>query len=133
MESRRKIVIVEDNEAFAALLAAALEEEFDISVGHNGLEGLALCQQGGVSAVVTDIGMPEMDAIAMLKEFSRYPDLSVIPVIVVTATHFTRRSRSEVSKFQQVKRLLSKTSSIDNLAAEVRAVLGSAPGRSGLD
>jgi CheY-like chemotaxis protein len=126
---RRKIVIVEDNEVFAALLTAALEEEFEVAVGHNGLEGLALCREGGVTAVVTDIGMPEMDAMAMLKEFGLLPSLAAIPVLVVTTTHFTRLSRDEVTRFPQVKRMLSKTDSIEKIAAEVRAVIEETYGR----
>lgn len=123
MEGRKKVVVLDDNEVFAALIAAALEEEFDIVVGHNGLQGISLCLEGGVSAVVTDLGMPEVDGIQMLREFQKNPALSSLPVLVVTATHFTQLSKAEVSRFPQVRRMLSKTDSIDNIAAEVRAVL----------
>lgn len=108
---------------FAALMAAALEEEFDVVVGHNGLQGIALCLEGGVAAVITDIGMPELDGVQMLTEFSKDPRLAGIPVLVVTATHYTRLSRQEVSRFPQVRRMLSKTASVEILTAEVKAVL----------
>jgi CheY-like chemotaxis protein len=123
MESRLKIVILDDNEIFAALMAAALEEEFDIALGHNGLQGISLCLEGGVAAVVTDIGMPDLDGVGMLKQLAKDPRLAAIPVLVITATHFTRLSRDEVSRYPQVKRMLSKTTSVDVLAGEVRAVL----------
>lgn len=123
MEGRQKIVILEDNEMFAALMAAALEDEFDVTVGHNGLQGIAICLEGGVAAVIADIGMPDFDGIQMLAEFSKDPRLSGIPVLVVTATHFTRLSRYEVSRFPQVKRMLSKTASVEILISEVKAVL----------
>lgn len=123
MEGRQRIVILDDNEIFAALLAAALEDNFDAAVGHNGLEGMALCLKGGVAAVVTDIGMPELDGIAMLKKFTQDPRLSGIPVLVITATHFNNISREAVSRFPQVKRILSKDVSVEMLASEVAAVL----------
>lgn len=123
MDGRQKIVILDDFEMFAAMLAAVLEEDFDIAVGRNGLEGIALCLEGGVAAVVTDIGMPDLDGIAMLREFRKVPRLAVIPVVVVTATHFNSLSRDEVSHFPQVKRILSKTATAEVLAAEVKAVL----------
>lgn len=133
MEGRKKVVIIEDNEVFAALMNAALEEEFEVVMGHNGLQGLSLCLAGGASAVVTDIGMPDMDGISMLRQFQRYPALASLPVLVVTATHFNRLSREEVSKFPQVRRLLSKMESIERLADEVRAVIAESengsPGR----
>lgn len=133
MEGRKKVVIIEDNEVFAALMSAALEEEFDVVVGGNGLQGISLCLEGGISAVVTDIGMPDMDGLSMLQQFQRHPALSSLPVVVVTATHFNRISREEVSKFPQVQRLLSKMENIERLADEVRAVIAKAesgpPGR----
>ncbi len=126
MEGKQRLLVLEDNEIFAALIAAALEEEFEVVTGNNGLQGIALCLEGGVAAVVTDIGMPDFDGLSMLREFAKSPALSAIPVVVITATHFTRLSRAELSRFPQVKRILSKTESIDQLAAEVRAVLAEA-------
>ena len=123
MESKPRVVVLDDNETFAALMAATLEADYDVVVGHNGLQGIALCLETPADAVVTDIGMPDVDGITMLQEFKKNPRLSSIPVLVITATHFTRLSREDVSRFPQVKRILSKTSSIDTLALEVRAVL----------
>ena len=128
MEGKPRIVVLDDNETFAALMAATLEADYDVAVGHNGLQGVALCLETRTDAVVTDIGMPEFDGVAMLREFSKDPRLSGIPVLVVTATHFTRRSREEVERFPQVKRVLSKTDSMDTMAREVRAVLEEARG-----
>jgi CheY-like chemotaxis protein len=123
MTGKPKVVVIEDNEIFAALMVAALEEDFEILTGSNGLQGIALCLEGGVSAVVTDIGMPDFDGLSMIKEFANNPVLTSIPVVVVTATHFTRLSREDISRFPQVKRILSKTESIERLASEVKAVL----------
>lgn len=126
--SRPRIVILDDNEVFAALLTAALEDDFDVSVGHSGLQGISLCLENPPAAVVSDIGMPELDGIQMIREMSRRPDLSRIPVIIVTATHFNTRSRKDLSGFPQVKRILSKMQSVEIIAAEVRAVISEAGG-----
>jgi len=109
-------------------MTATLEADYDVVVGHTGLQGIALCLESPADAVVTDIGMPDVDGITMLQEFAKDPRLSGIPVLVVTATHFTRLCREDVSRFPQVKRILSKTYSIDTLAREVRAVLEEARG-----
>lgn len=123
MEAKPRVVVLDDNEVYAALLTAALEEEFDVVVGHNGLQGIALCLENPPAAVVTDIGMPEMDAIQMLKEFSRNPKLSSIPVVVATATHFTRISRDAVARYPQVVGLFSKTEDVYAIAAAVRLAI----------
>lgn len=129
MEGKPRVLVLEDNEMFAALIQAALEEDFEVLTGNNGLQGIALCLEGGVDAVVTDIGMPDFDGLSMLREFAKTPALASIPVLVVTATHFTRLSREDFSRFPQVKKILSKTESIDRIAAEVKAVLAEAGGR----
>jgi CheY-like chemotaxis protein len=67
--------------------------------------------------------MPDLDGVQMLQEFRKNPALANILVVVITATHFTRLSRDAVSRFPQVKRILSKADSIGTLAAEIKAVL----------
>ena len=73
--------------------------------------------------LITDIGMPELDGIQMLKEFQKDQRLSNIPVIVVTATHFTTRNRSDVKCYPQVRCIISKTSDIDFIMLEARRAL----------
>lgn len=126
MTRRLRIGIFEDVESFAALMAVTLENDFDIVIGHNGEEGLSVCLENPPDLVITDIGMPEMDGIQMLTEFQKYPRLAAIPVVVVTATHFTRRHKDEVSRFPQVRRMLSKDASVDLLAEEIRKVVAEA-------
>lgn len=127
----KKIVVLDDNEVFAELIAAAMGEYCRVCVGHTGLQGIAYLLEGGVDAVVTDISMPDFDGLRMLEEMNRNPALRHIPVIVVTATHFNSISRSSVSRYPQVMRMLSKEESVDKITAEVLAVLGGG-GRRGL-
>lgn len=123
MEIRPRVVILEDNEMFAILLAETLGGYCDVAVGHNGLQGIALCLEAHTDLVVTDIGMPDLDGVQMLREFQKNPRLSSLPVLVVTATHFTQRSRTEVKRFPQVRAMLSKMERIDVIAEEARKAL----------
>ncbi len=123
MEGKPRVVVLDDNEVYAALMAAALEEDFEVAVGHNGLQGIALCLEARPAALVTDIGMPEFDAIQMLGEFAKNPALNTIPVVVVTATHFTRLSRDAVARYPQVTGIFSKTDDVCAIADEVRRIV----------
>lgn len=124
MEGKPRVVVLDDNEVYAALLTAALEEDFEVAVGHNGLQGISLCLERRPAALVTDIGMPELDALQMLKDFSRNPDLRTIPVVVVTATHFTRISRDAVARYPQVAGLFSKTEDVGAIVSAVKMAIG---------
>ena len=123
MQEKKRIVVLDDNEPFAALLVAALETDYTVAVGMNGHEGLRQCLAAHTDLIVTDIGMPELDGIQMLQELQKDPHLSKIPVIVVTATHFHTQTRSNVSRYAQVRSIISKTSGIDFITGEVRKVL----------
>ncbi|HAF95682.1 MAG TPA: hypothetical protein DER10_02825 [Elusimicrobia bacterium] len=123
MQGKPKLVVLDDNEIFAALLVAALEGECDIRVGRNGREGVQLCLAECPDLLITDIGMPELDGIQMLHEFQKYSRLSAIPVFVVTATHFTRCHRSEIESYSQVRGVFCKTEEIENIVLEIRKEL----------
>lgn len=123
MDGRQRIIILEDNEVFAALLEECLGEFYDVAVGHTGLQGLAMCLEGGVDAVVTDIGMPDLTGVQMLAEFKKHPRLRDIPVIVVTASHFTHYSREELKRYPQVRGLYSKTESMAVIMEAVKSML----------
>ncbi|MFA6433563.1 MAG: response regulator [Elusimicrobiales bacterium] len=123
MEKRKRIVVLDDNEVFASLIAADLETDYEVVVGLNGRDGLRLCLAAHTDLLVTDIGMPELDGIQMLEEFQKDGNLSAIPVIVVTATHFTTRSRSDVARYPQVRGVLSKTCDMAVIMTHIRQAL----------
>jgi DNA-binding NarL/FixJ family response regulator len=123
MDDRPKIVILEDDEMFAALLAELLGEHYEVAVGRNGLQGIALCLEGGVAAVVTEIGLPEFNGMMLLKELRKNPALAAIPVLVITATDFFGYSRAEVERFEQVRGILYKSGSPELIVEAVHRVV----------
>ncbi len=82
--SRLKILVVDDEELIRNLVVTFLSR-----VGHscitanNGVDALNKMKANKFDAIITDIKMPEMDGIFLVREISRhYPD---IPVMVMTA------------------------------------------------
>lgn len=123
MSGRPRIVVLDDDRIFAALISASLEGECDIAVGHNGLEGLALCLDAHTDLVVTDVGMPELDGAQMLEAFQKDPRLNSIPVVVVTATHFSRQNRADLTRYPQVRNIIHKSSTLDSISLEIQKAL----------
>ena len=123
MAERPLVVLVDDDDIFRAFLVAALETDYECMTAKNGREGLELCRAGHVDFLITDIGMPELDGIQMLGQFQRDSRLSAIPVLVLTATHFTRRSRSELSRYSQVRSVLCKPCGVEQILSELRRAL----------
>jgi len=121
--SKPKLIVLDDDEIFASLIVESLGQECDISTGRNGLEGITLALDTRVDLIVTDIGMPELDGIQMLEALSKDPRLSSIPVLVVTATHFSMQNRSDVSRYPQVIGIIHKSMPLDSILQEIRSAL----------
>ena len=81
-----KILVVEDNADSRDMLAFLLKEEgFGVICAENGKEALKLIAVEHPELIITDISMPVMDGIEMIKRLREQPDLKTIPVLVISA------------------------------------------------
>src|SRR3954462_7547980 len=79
-----RVLVVDDEQSLRKVLAATLQREgYEVSVCANGEEAIAALDRDGADVVVTDLVMPKMDGLPLLRKVvARHPD---VPVIVVTA------------------------------------------------
>jgi two-component system, NtrC family, response regulator AtoC len=91
-----KVLVVEDEPNLRKVLATLLRREgYDVSVAENGEQGLAEFDRGGAEVVITDLVMPKVGGMEVLRTInSRDPD---VPVIIITA-HGTVDSAVEAIK-----------------------------------
>jgi len=81
----KKILIVDDEPDIITFLSALLEENGYESVSaKDGTEGLELLRKEKPDLVLLDLMMPKKSGITMFQELRKDPELSNIPVIVVT-------------------------------------------------
>lgn len=81
------ILIAEDNPVNQRMLTFILKKEGHtiITAGH-GIEALDRLAETTIDVVITDIGMPEMDGITLLKHMRADVSYQELPVIVITAS-----------------------------------------------
>ena len=80
---RSKLWIVDDEESIRTICKSALEENFKIETFSNGSEALLALNSEKPDLIITDIKMPGLTGIDLLKIVAeKYPDL---PTIVMTA------------------------------------------------
>ena len=80
---KKKLLIVDDEEAIRELLVDALEEaDHEIATAQNGKEALLLSQQRHFDCILTDIRMPVMSGFEFIKELRKTN--STVPVIFFT-------------------------------------------------
>jgi CheY-like chemotaxis protein len=85
MNMGKKILIVDDEADQRTFLSTVLEENRYASISaKDGVEGLELLRQEKPDLVLLDLMMPKKSGISMFQELRSDPNLSHIPVIVVT-------------------------------------------------
>lgn len=84
--AKRRVLIVEDDEPTRRLLAITLRRNYDVLIAADGMEGLELAfTQPPPDLIVTDVMMPRLDGLQMVKEIKRRDPSRKVPVIFLTA------------------------------------------------
>lgn len=83
---KRQILVVEDNTINREMLTAILEDTYTVFAAENGREALDILRShaGSISLILLDLIMPVMDGYEFLDTVRPDPELSLIPVIVMT-------------------------------------------------
>jgi CheY-like chemotaxis protein len=79
------LLLVDDSEAVLALESAALAGRYVLSTAADGREALAKAQQIKPAGMLLDLSMPQMRGEEVLRRMAASPELSRIPVIVVSS------------------------------------------------
>lgn len=85
--TEKKVLLVEDNPFFIKLEKRYLEQAgYQVLIAHNGKEGLKVLWQQPVDVVVSDLHMPVMTGMEMIKHIRRDERIASLPVILMTAS-----------------------------------------------
>lgn len=84
-DSRKKILIVEDNADIRNYIKSILGSNYSIEEAENGLVGWDLIHANEFDLVISDLMMPEMDGIEMCKRMKASVETDHIPIIMLTA------------------------------------------------
>ncbi len=82
---RPTVLLVEDNDDLRAYLRRSLEDRYRIAEARDGEEGLETARRSVPDLILCDIMMPRVDGERMCRELRADPELSFLPVIMVTA------------------------------------------------
>ncbi len=118
------ILVVEDNEDMRNFVCQLLESRYKrILQATNGAEGLELLKKHGldIRLVISDVMMPKVDGLAMVKEIKHTPEWVGIPVIMLTALSAEKDKLAALTI--GVDDYLSKPFSVSELLARVQNLL----------
>ncbi len=79
------ILTVDDSASIRLTIKIALTGEgFEVVEAADGAEGLAKAAAGGFSLIITDLNMPVMDGLTMIRNLRAKPGNSGVPILFLT-------------------------------------------------
>ncbi len=97
MKTTAKILLIEDNPGLAASMQRVLSDEgHEVSLEKRGDAGLSLARAGSFDVVVTDLKLPGLDGLELVREL--HAAKPRLPIILMTA-HGTTETAIEATKF----------------------------------
>jgi two-component system chemotaxis response regulator CheY len=81
----KRILLVDDSAAVRKVASIALAAAgYEVLEAANGQEALTKLEGGKVHLIISDVNMPVMDGIALLKQVKAHPNYRFTPVIMLT-------------------------------------------------
>ncbi len=84
-ESKRTILVVDDNEDMRTFLRTILGSEYRVLTAGDGVEALRSMEKVIPDIVITDLMMPNMDGLELTNRLKQSPDTNFIPVVLLSA------------------------------------------------
>lgn len=111
---RHSVLVVDDEASVRSLFVDALTEcGHGVTVATDGVEALALLRDGAHPCVVlTDVRMPRMDGFELARAARRDPQLSSIPIVVLTGDRilsFTSPARDKPFDANELDSLVQRS------------------------
>ncbi|MEO0902839.1 MAG: response regulator, partial [Bacteroidota bacterium] len=89
-ESKKKLLIAEDNVDLQDYLISILEQEYDLILASDGQEGWLKTMEHHPDIIITDVIMPLMDGIEFSKKVKNDSSLNHTPIVMLTAKELTK-------------------------------------------
>lgn len=119
----RTILAVDDSASIRMMLSFTLRENgYRVIEARDGREGLAKLQGQEVDMVITDLNMPELDGIGLIRGVRENPSSRFTPVIMLTTE--SQDQRKQEARAAGATGWITKPFRPEQLLAVVKKVIG---------
>lgn len=81
----KTVLVVDDSTSMRQMVSFTMKEAgFDVIEGANGQEALANVQGKPVNLVITDLNMPVMDGMTLIRQLRAQPEFKFTPILMLT-------------------------------------------------
>lgn len=93
----KNILIVDDSESIREVVNFTLEKEgYTVKTGENGKDAIKYLDGSPLDLIITDLYMPEMDGIELIKQIRNKEEYKGVPILFLT-------TESQMEKKQEAK------------------------------
>src|SRR5271163_3514369 len=142
LPEKKQVLIVDDEPNLRKILSAQLTRDgYDVMIAEDGAQGLAMLREHHIDLVITDLKMPKVDGMTLLREALR--EEPQLPIVMITA-HGTVDTAVEALKTgafdyltkpfdkDEVRQIVAKALKTRQLAGEDATPLDAAGARFGI-
>ena len=81
----KTVLSVDDSASMRQMVKLALSGAgYDVVEACDGRDGLTKAQAGGIHMVLTDLNMPNMDGLSLIRELRKLPAYKGVPIVFLT-------------------------------------------------
>jgi two-component system chemotaxis response regulator CheY len=118
----KKILIVDDSVTMRQMVGMTLRKAgFEVFEGTNGQEGLKVLEREQVAMVISDVNMPVMDGISMVRAIRQLPAYRLTPILLLTTE--TEDSKKQAARAAGATGWMKKPFQPETLLTVVAKVL----------
>ena len=118
----KKIMTVDDSATIRQMLKFTLSDAgFDVIEAVDGADACAKLKDNPVNMVITDLNMPKMDGIELIREVRKDPANRFVPIIMLTTE--SQETKKQEGKSAGASGWIVKPFSPEQLLAVVKMVL----------
>jgi len=119
-----RVLVVDDNLNFLQLAQMALDNEaYEVHTATDGQEGFEQAKKLKPDVILMDVMMPRISGLELMRMLLADEEVSHIPVIVMTASHFDPSTEQIFKQESNVKGFLQKPCPVDALHAHIALAL----------
>lgn len=82
---RKRVLIADDNADLRMYLKRLLEDAYEVTAVQNGAEAFGAIRRRKPDLVLSDVMMPVMDGLELVKAIRSNPDLALLPILLLSA------------------------------------------------
>ena len=119
----KTILTVDDSASMRQMIKMTLSTAgYNVIEAGDGTQGLATARASSVDLVLTDLNMPGLDGIALIRELRKLPSYTGVPIVLLTTE--SDAERKQIAKAAGATGWITKPFEPQQLVSVTKKVLG---------